>query len=517
MQRSWKTAGAALAAWLAFAAPAAAQEPDVREEAAPLVAGIPNLTLPSTGIRIFNDATNQQVFSQSLLVVPQPRGWGLSELGPTLAARTLSLRDTRVELRSDSTRQELLVFARDPSEHAATMFGLMPSLDAQGRLWDYDDRWADHQEGPDSSSTRVGLPFALGLTVPCSGCFFAPYPASVIDEQDWAFYKSAHNPYSGYHPSERVPGLSAPAGSGSVRALVLQDHGMCSQGIGYDTFGGQLPALWQKVKDFVDDTAVADLAERRFVGATSYLEHAVGQPNDVRGGMIVGARFKIEFTVGSVEIDATAKYRLKLDAGILAVNEAHWVQVTSLPGLAGLALAEVVEALSKDVPAQIHDAAASVQVAKIPATTLFAAKFLLKMGIAVSQDDLGLSDAEAQTLVAHIDDDANWRHVAADGSCQLERGAPAGSTGSCHFVVRAKRLNVYPDRFELVLFDGKELANPTYALYAAARGADALDPEAKLTSKLCPGTGTAPRPNDIVDWSQRRYFNKTLGFTIYDP
>ena len=44
-----------------------------------------------------------------------------------------------------------------------------------------------------------------------------------------------------------------------------------------------------------------------------------------------------------------------------------------------------------------------------------------------------------------------------------------GGEGECEYVVRAKRLNVYPDAVELVWFDDKELDNSTYALWVAAQ------------------------------------------------
>jgi len=100
---------------------------------------------------------------------------------------------------------------------------------------------------------------------------------------------------------------------------------------------------------------------------------------------------------------------------------------------------------------------------------------------------LGLSAADRTRLQNAIRQPANW-------SCD-RRGDDGAKTAN--FILRAKRINVYPDALELVWFDEQNPDDPMFALYAAAVTVNA-------TGDLC------ARPRTIVDGSRTTYVRRPL-------
>ncbi len=73
----------------------------------------------------------------------------------------------------------------------------------------------------------------------------------------------------------------------------------------------------------------------------------------------------------------------------------------------------------------------------------------------------------------------------------------------CVYMLRAKRLTHDPQHVELVWFDGKELDNPTYALYVAAHATD----DRTAVTQLCAYQYVTPpvAPYDV------RYTGTSMG------
>ncbi len=106
------------------------------------------------------------------------------------------------------------------------------------------------------------------------------------------------------------------------------------------------------------------------------------------------------------------------------------------------------------------------------------ARDLFRTAIDRGADQLGLSSADKGALEATADHFTlqkydNWR-------CRQPTNGRDDPTEHyrCEYVVRAKRLNVYPEKVDLVFFDEKELQNEAYAAYVALASLGA-------TSQMC--------------------------------
>jgi hypothetical protein len=120
---------------------------------------------------------------------------------------------------------------------------------------------------------------------------------------------------------------------------------------------------------------------------------------------------------------------------------------------------------------------------------LFAATLFADQGIQAGGTNMGLSQIEIDQLKAislvpttepQVLDDytglKNWR-------CASPGGA---DPPVCMYIARGKRLNQYPNSLELILFDGKDLDNPSYALWVAAHASGAPGVPPPGIEEVCP-------------------------------
>jgi hypothetical protein len=91
----------------------------------------------------------------------------------------------------------------------------------------------------------------------------------------------------------------------------------------------------------------------------------------------------------------------------------------------------------------------------------------------------------------------NWR-------CIQDPNAEEG-VGKCHYLLPAKRLNVYPSDVELVWFDRKELDNPSYAIYVAAYAFEPPGAVPLTVQQMCKWTMTATIGYAPYGYSRRAY------------
>jgi hypothetical protein len=312
------------------------------------------------------------------------------------------------------------------------------------------------------------------------------------------------------YPSPYVPGLAAPAGRGSVKALTVYDHGACSHEVQFaDLFGNELDDIWTQVKQEVQSNAFIDSGTRQFEGVTSYVSHSVGTPNDVRGGVIIGGQFLIKtpWPLSDTQVNFSVEYPLQLTDGI--IDGAPPVLFFDPPS--GKAHDAFVPKLQNG-PTLIHQKAVARQVAPVAASSLSTAKTQLIFGAALAADALYLADSDLASIDAQINDNANWTNFDANGQCL----PTADGTTACQYIVRAKRLNFYPNAVETVFFEYKDPANPTYALYAAAVGADLASKSTTHVAKLCTTSFQAGGSAEF-GWSWRDYFVDTRGYEKFDP
>jgi len=475
----------------------------------------PILTLPSATIEVINTKTSTDALKKVVLV-PDTMGAGQSELGTTLANNQLGMESSHVAFTSAYSREELLVFARDPSEHAETTRLLMTNqaaspigLGGYGLSWSFQERTMDGIAGD-----AVALPRVVSLVNPsarelCFGPCSSDYDGA---GSWWAFWGPTVAGHTGT-PASTVAGLAAPNGKGSVKGLALYDHGICSQEVPFsDLLGGKLDDIWTQVKASVDSEWDVDYGTRIFQGVTSYVAHATGTPTDLHGGFVVASQFFLRTYLGSnISIDFSTQYGLKLTNGILDAAPWVWLHVSGSDDVFNT----FADKLGNQAPADVRSEARARQIAPVPATTLAVAKLQLQIGLALAKTPLNLTDADESALDALITNSANWTGFdASTGACT----AGTAANPACNFIVRAKRVNVFPNTVELVFADGKETSNPTYALYAALYGSD-YKQGTTLLSQLCTrsfqaGGGSV---NAAVDWTLRDYYQETRGSQTYDP
>jgi hypothetical protein len=156
----------------------------------------------------------------------------------------------------------------------------------------------------------------------------------------------------------------------------------------------------------------------------------------------------------------------------------------------------------------IRATAAARQVAPVPAGTLAVAKTQLVFGAALGKSVLGLTDDEYTSVVASLNDNANWTNFDGDHQCGLINGV-----ATCQYVARAKRLNTYPNALETVFFDRKDPTNPTYALYVALVGADSKS-NAGRVKQLCTTSWQASGSSE-TGYTVRSYFTDTRQGAVY--
>jgi hypothetical protein len=70
--------------------------------------------------------------------------------------------------------------------------------------------------------------------------------------------------------------------------------------------------------------------------------------------------------------------------------------------------------------------------------------------------------------------------IAGDAGGCMTRPVDPSAESVCKMFLPASRVNVYPDELELVWFDGRDVKNPSYALYVALLG---LDQDQQLCSQ----------------------------------
>jgi hypothetical protein len=108
----------------------------------------------------------------------------------------------------------------------------------------------------------------------------------------------------------------------------------------------------------------------------------------------------------------------------------------------------------------------------------------------------GLASAGGQKLGLNADDQTRLQNAISQSQNWSCDPTPDGST-LANFILRAKRINIYPDTLELVRFDDQNPDDPMFALFAA--GVTTGD-----TTSLC------SRPRTILDLTQMRYVTRSI-------
>lgn len=502
----------------------------------------PPVVAATLNIQVYNTSTNERIFDSGELAENVSRAWTVDELGPVLADPTLSLSDTEVIVRAANKdafpRQELLAFARDPAEHADTVAHIMdgaPGFDydsiygAMVLQWPVNNQVYDAAPsvveglggilGPpwnEVTSSSTGLPRSLSLVTPSRNddrrCLEAP--CFVAAHQPTAFWGTAAED----HPSGAVAGLSDPSDAGSLRALYLYNHGVCSQEIQMATLLGAIPGkIWEGFRTTAYEETFVDWVQQDHNAITSYVDYDPGA--EMKGGFIMAGMFHVNtYIVSDVYFPYMARYQFVLGSdGVLALQNLR-VSINVDGHNEGEEQEKFLEILRTRLPSEFHAQAAAGQWAPIPGVDLTTAQNTMSLAMNVAASRLGITRADSMLLDAVIRDPQYWSGYRPDtGACTSREGS-AETEPACMFRYVPKRLNVYPDSVEFVLVDDKEIS-PGFALYAAAVGSDVFAGNSDATDALCPRTvqslGVGQEPGR--DYTFRDYYEHSLGLETYDP
>ncbi|MCC6526400.1 MAG: hypothetical protein IT373_27380, partial [Polyangiaceae bacterium] len=308
---------------------------------------------------------------------------------------------------------------------------------------------------------------------------------------------------------------ATPEHYGSIHAARIFDRGACSLEQPLATLQSRVEdSFWSGFRDkFVAEPFCPDRVAARYWSRTvSYLDHVPQQVHDLRGGFFFALHYFVNVNQvfwPDLHIVANANYRFFLTTpgttldngpdlpptqvgpGVLAVKPGlNFLQVTGPAPVVDDVAQSFSDGLTATVPKTLLRTALDEQTRDVlgaanltactPGAGFACGSAATKLATAVSDGGtaLGLTGNEVTQLIAAEAKNAgndNWRCVPYDGGATAE-------AHRCEYVVRAKRVNVYPDAVELVWFDGKELDNPTYALWVAAH-APGQPPSA--LSELC--------------------------------
>ncbi len=294
-----------------------------------------------------------------------------------------------------------------------------------------------------------------------------------------------------------------PTGQGSVKAARIVDSGQCSHREPLTPILSQVNnTLWTEFIKEVQMEPEPDGAIRHASNAIVYLDHVEGDPTDQRGGFFLSSFFTIVleeiFTV-DIDICFNVEYQLAINGYPFVGDPASTGILSAIPALnhaasvgtnAQDALDALTTALTGRVPLTFLEETTKRQLFPVGVTCTEAPPEVggtanCSTAAAGFEDNLviggpiaGLVEAEIEQLMVT----ANQAHDLApqeipvpwftglrNWRCIRDPDTHPEGVGECHYVVRAKRLNVGSNFVELVWFDGKELFNPTYALWVAAQ------------------------------------------------
>jgi hypothetical protein len=433
-------------------------------------------------VQFYQHGAPQELIAGRLAGMGHPTVFGSDELSTSLTDR--SLEDGQAQPRVDAVfltkneRVEVDLFSRDPSELTATFDGALKSM-----LTDH-DKWLTLTQMPGA------IPKVLVL----------PRGAATIDNK---LPLTTKHFFGGQTP--QAPG-NAPSGKGSIKAAIVYDHGQCSRNTSTKDLLRQVSdGVWAGFLEKFNKGTWGNPPQPICNGeAHAFRKHSrtlawlrEDDQQALRGGFFLSLHYFIHiFSWLAADIDAffLMKYRWKLDKGVLAVSADidPWYNVEGYD--ASSVKDQFTEALKNELPKRLGARSLDQQTVDVfkpgsltgrvhcrpkdaspcrDATNWFALAIMGGAQRLRSEGKVDLSNAEMTSLAiaangADGNGKANWRCVPDDPdvvSDDLDKN-------HCEFVARAKRLNVYPDRLELVWFDGKETSNPAYALWVAAHAAE---------------------------------------------
>jgi hypothetical protein len=398
---------------------------------------------------------------------------GPTELGP-VPTTALSTLKVMLNSKEENTSRELLLFARDPEDQAKKLAAASwASAFGKEKL---KKGWEDETH---RFPQVVSLPFPGG-----PGCVFAGCATEWQLTQDAFFGPSVF--------------IGNPAPPGNIKAVRVYDHGACSKEERYATHFADIE---QRVSSGLKsvDIPMTDVILHT-VGLAGYVDHKAGNVTDTGGGIFLAAHATVDFPCGptpggcafdDAKINFAYRYALKLTNGMIDVEAIELVNAVG--GSFSTTIRDAIrEQAKKEFPKAIRTAAGAAQLADVlggldapsgsscadPANLFWSG---VSTGAALVNEFTNpdrFSATDLTDLEATAKDPANWKIV-----------TDSKQVPHCRYTVRGKRLNRYPDAFQIVFFDGKEPKNPAYVASVALEGRD------YKAYKKAGSSGPVPRTN----------------------
>jgi hypothetical protein len=323
------------------------------------------------------------------------------------------------------------------------------------------------------------------------------------------------------NPTEIPLAVTAIAGGGcdppvSVQAASLYDRGVCAaRAYLDDLFPIIADGLWAGFYEKVNENDCAD-AERRFLHLGSYIQFGAGDPNFVRhGGFVLHFDFgtDINAPVKNNNVYFNYSYEFGLDDGIVMVSSSENGRFVN--GFKHGSLGDTIAGnLREDLPSQVRNKAEQLQTRVIPIFTASCTQEhpgdpLISQGSEVctqtrksmrdamqalksdsSLPAMGFPPDGADRLAAVVD------QIDGNGKLKNIRCLGTATSAQCALVLRAKRLNVYPDVLELVWLDSfHDVDNSGALVFHLAR-------TLKDTSQICTDPGAAGESHPLSSLSR---------------
>jgi hypothetical protein len=420
--------------------------------------------------------------------VPEPLtglAWHGSELVGLTNLGTLSLAwisaplevDYRLSNPEFDAQHELLLFARDPEETFETL-----------RQFPLND-----DSGWKKEVSPENLPAVMTAVYPPTSSF-APETKITIKPTRTDFWPP---PIAPSGPGTR------PDGSGSIKAVRVINHGLCSQELPLSNILTEVSdGLWTHFQDTITKQSNCIEQIRRWSHTTSFLHQTTDLEPAQFGGFFLNFDFHTHDkhrTITDDNIRFNVDYWFRLRDGRLTV-EPTYNQSEVNGGLEKDMLAGFFPGLLTDIGTTIFQESDAQQQyhgfdpignqAPIPCMLRGASQddptlpadespgacqklidditgIALPSGATLTPP---LSSDEQNTLLQTIrrSDVINGKPIFQNLRCAKFGSVPG--EGRCEYVIRAKRLNVFPDTVELVFLDtDREVANPAYPIWLLIR------------------------------------------------
>jgi hypothetical protein len=432
-------------------------------------------------------------------------------------------------------QHEVDLFGRDPEEFYNLLYGFVGPGDFNNPM--FVPRWGAEWGGPTKIPLVPIIAYPPSVNYPTDATPANPLGQPLEAQALRQFFYPLNVPGSG-------PGAAPfPPGRGSIKTAKVVDKGLCSKFLPYSASGmGLLELVDSKIWPFLA-TAFCNTTIKKFAHYGPYVHQTTDREDAQYGGFFFNTEVQIQALLGGgphflfhskndwdlfdgrLTISPQVIFQTGQGSGVdtvmlglydkLGHTMNHDIRPTDTPTTFAEGVWQTADALqafnqnfgcSQEAPGEetitwtpqpnmmqcggyisfIQGAAATAAASALPD--------LISLGPQVTQPP-AFTAADVQqikdTVTQPVFEPRLGKNVYKNFRCVVRSGSPV-----CEYILRAKRLNVYPDGIELVFIDDRrEFSNPTYPLWLIAWDAhDPTNPNDTGLFKLCDSPTNLPNP-----------------------